>query len=238
MDRLWSGPQAHGKERVTEPTRIGQDTNWAQITVGAGHCLALKSDGSLWAWGLNDHGQVGDGSTNNQFTATQIGSDHDWAEIAAGAFSSFAVKKSGALWGWGCLVSQNPNVLFPEQINGGSNVVAISANDYCLFALRSDGTLWICGPNAPATASAYASAGTNTLMQIGKDRDWKDVYAGTRFFFARKRNGSWWVCGALRSTSGNPSLAAPKRLPLSFDPWSLAPGFGDALLLTKDGALW
>jgi hypothetical protein len=239
----WNGygvaTQAHAKERVSEPTRIGSDTSWTQIAVGAGHCLALKSDGSLWAWGQNDHGQVGDGSTNNQFTATQIGSDHDWGAIAAGAFSSFALKKNGTLWGWGYLMYQSPDALAPQQIDAGSNVVAISANEFCLFALRSDGTLWICGQNAPATASASATAATRTLVQIGKKHDWKEVYAGTRFFFARKRNGSWWVCGALDTGSGpSLSLASPKRLPLSFEPWSLAPGLGNALLLTKDGTLW
>jgi hypothetical protein len=54
-----------------------------------------------------------------------------------------------------------------------------------------------------------------------------------------KNNGSWWACGTIGG-SGNPSslLASPKRLPLSFEPWSLAPGLGDALLLTKDGGLW
>ena len=230
--------QAPPRERVTEPTRIGTDTDWTQIAVGAGHCLALKRDGSLWAWGQNEHGQVGDGTTSNQFKATRIGSGHDWRTIAAGDFESFALKADGTLWAWGLAAARGgrDDDLSPRQIDSSGNIAAISANDYILLALRSDGTVWIRGLNAQATASAYFSGPTSALVRIGKDSDWKEAYAGTRFFFARKRNGSWWVCGGCKGTT--PAIASPRRLPLNFEPCALAPGFGSALLLTKDGALW
>ena len=240
---LWCwgwGPasQAHWRERVAEPTRMGTDTNRTQIAAGAGHCLALKRDGSLWAWGQNDHGAVGDGTTNAQFVSTRIGPDHDWGVIAAGAASSFALKQDGTLWGWGYKMGRSGDELSPSQIDSTGNISAISAKDYCLLALRSDGTLWICGPNAHVTASAYVKAPTRTLVQVGNDKDWKETYAGIRFFLARKRNGSWWVCGSFRNAPDNRPLASPRRLPLSLEPWSLAPCFGGALLLTKDGAIW
>jgi hypothetical protein len=247
----WNGFGAatlgRSRERVTQPTRIGTDTNWTQIAAGAGHCLALKSDGSLWAWGQNDHGQVGDGTTSNQFVVTRIGTDHDWTTIAAGDFSSFALKRDGTLWGWGVADVMGPSAddLSPRQIDSAGNVVAISANNYILLALRSDSTLWICGANAHTTAPAFVGAPARALVQIGKAADWKEVYAGTRFFFARKRNGSWCVCGQCESPPrgapplwSSPRLASPRYLPLRFEPWALAPGFGDALLLTRDGSLW
>jgi hypothetical protein len=247
----WNGfgaaTQARSKERVTKPTRIGTDTNWTQIAAGAGHCLALKSDGSLWAWGQNDHGQVGDGTTRNQFAVTRIGTDHDWTTLTAGDFSSFALKRDGTLWGWGVadVMGRNADDLSPRQIDSAGNVVAISANDYILLALRSDSTLWICGANAHVTAPAYVSAPARALVQIGKAADWKEVYAGRRFFFARKRNNSWWVCGQCKCPPrsapplwSSPRPASPRRLPLRFEPWALAPGIGDALLLTRNGSLW
>ena len=247
----WNGfgaaTQARSRERVTRPTRIGTDTDWTQIAAGAGHCLALKSDGSLWAWGQNDHGQVGDGTTSNQFAVTRIGLDHDWTAIAAGDFNSFALKRDGRVWGWGVgdVMGRIADDLSPREIDSAGKVVAISANDYFLLALRSDGTLWICGANAHVTASAYVSAPARKLVQIGKAADWKEVYAGQRFFIARKRNGSWWVCGACQSPPrGAPvewssaCLASPRRLPLRFEPWALAPRLGSAFLLTRDGTLW
>jgi len=247
----WNGFGAatlgRSRERVTQPTRISTDTDWTQIAAGAGHCLALKSDGSLWAWGQNDHGQVGDGTTSNQFAVTRIGADHDWATVAAGDFSSFALKRDGTLWGWGLADITGPSAddLSPRPIDSSGIVVAISANDYFLLALRSDSTLWICGANAHITAPAYVSAPARALIQIGKAADWREVYAGRRFFFARKLNGSWWVCGQCKCPPrgapplwSSPHLASPRHLPLSFEPWALAPGLGDALLLTRDGSLW
>ena len=231
--------QASGKEgKVTAPTRIGTDSNWTQVAVGASHSLALKSDGSLWGWGQSDHGQVGDGETRNQSTVTQVGHDRDWRAIAAGDASSFALKRDGTLWGWG-LLSNKTNDVLPRPIDLGSNIVAIAANDYILLALRSDHTLWICGPNAPTAASADVKTATAILTQIGTSKDWKEVYAGTRFFMARKANGTWWVCGDYKWDPGdNRKLDAPRRLPISFEAWSIAPGLGDACLLTRDGALW
>ena len=56
---------------------------------------------------------------------------------------------------------------------------------------------------------------------------------------ARKANASWWVCGDYQWDPGDDrKLAAPRRLPLSLEAWSIAAGFGTACLLTRDGALW
>jgi hypothetical protein len=117
----------------------------------------------------------------------------------------------------------------------GGRITAISANDFLLLALRFDGTLWICGANAHAAASAYVKAATPNLIQIGKDNDWTEVYAATCGFFARKKDSSWWFSGMMQNGY---SLAKPRRLPISFDPWSFAPKLGDALFLTRDGTIW
>ncbi len=101
----WNGQGEVGQANLTNhygaPTRIGAETNWTQISAGTGFSLALRNDGSLWAWGRNDEGQLGDGTTNNTFVPAMIGKDRDWQTIAAGAGFSFALKSNGTLWGWG-----------------------------------------------------------------------------------------------------------------------------------------
>jgi len=237
---LWSW----GGNRQAKPTRIGTDTNWVQISVGAGHSLALKSDGSVWAWGQNERGQVGDGTISDKSTPTRIGKDNDWKTIAAGAFNSFALKTDGTIWAWGLdPVSGGKNDdLSPRQIDPGENWTAISASEYFLLGLKSDGTLWIGGQNARLAAPASFSGPTRNLAQIGPDADWRELYAGQTFFFARKKDGSWWVCG---DNSNGPlgigssvQVAAPRRLPFDFEPWAFAPGYGNTVLLTRDGTLW
>lgn len=84
-----------------EPVQIGDDTDWAMIAAGLYHSLALKSDGTLWAWGHNLYGQVGDGSTENKFAPTRVGDESDWIMIAAGHDHNIALKSDGTLWTWG-----------------------------------------------------------------------------------------------------------------------------------------
>ena len=66
--------------------------------------MALKQDGTLWAWGENSYGQLGVGDTTDRSSPTQVGSAHDWAAIAPGGADSYhtlALKKDGTLWAWG-----------------------------------------------------------------------------------------------------------------------------------------
>ncbi len=81
----WNDDGQLGQTNLTNhfetPTRIGSETNWTQISSDNFHSLALKNDGSLWAWGQNRWAQLGDGSTNNKSVPTKIGTDRDWRTI-------------------------------------------------------------------------------------------------------------------------------------------------------------
>jgi hypothetical protein len=73
-----------------------------QISSGEKHTLAIKKDGSLWAWGDNSFGQLGDGTTGGFASLpVQVGTSREWASVACGSFSSFAIKRDGSLWAWG-----------------------------------------------------------------------------------------------------------------------------------------
>ena len=76
---------------------------WAAVACGSYHTLALKQNGTLWAWGLNDYGQLGQGTIDGSAhaTPTQVGHAHDWATVSCGYGDSFAVKRDGTLWAWG-----------------------------------------------------------------------------------------------------------------------------------------
>jgi len=88
--------------------RIGNDSNWASVASGGGgnvstpgHALAIKLDGSLWAWGMNDHGQLGLGDNTDRNELVRVGIDNNWAIVAAGGTHSLAIKTNGGLWAWG-----------------------------------------------------------------------------------------------------------------------------------------
>lgn len=79
------------------PIRIGTATDWETISVGSNHSLALKTNGTIWAWGYNLNGQLGNGNSSILLSPTIIGTDTDWISISAGGNSSYAIKSNGQL---------------------------------------------------------------------------------------------------------------------------------------------
>jgi alpha-tubulin suppressor-like RCC1 family protein/ankyrin repeat protein len=94
-------PQTSGKR--TSPGQIGTDTDWETVSVGWSHASAIKTDGSLWAWGMNNQGGglFGNGTTTNSWLPVQIGTDYDWVSIDQGYQYTVAMKSDGSLWSWG-----------------------------------------------------------------------------------------------------------------------------------------
>ena len=160
--------------QVLGPSGAGTLTGVIAISAKGYHSLALKSDGTVWAWGDNRFGQVGNNTTTQSNAPVQVvgpggtGTLSGIVAIAAGDIHSLALKSDGTLWAWG--VNQwgelgdntTTNRSAPVQVldSGGtgalSNVVAISANAAHSLALKSDGTVWSWGYNF------YGQLGNNT----------------------------------------------------------------------------
>ena len=74
---------------------------WKLVVVGGEHTIGIKSDGTLWGWGRNNYGQLGNGTYVNSLVPIQIGADNDWDTVSAGFDFTLAVKNDGTLWGLG-----------------------------------------------------------------------------------------------------------------------------------------
>ncbi|MFP3835981.1 hypothetical protein SCA31_24090, partial [Chryseobacterium sp. SIMBA_028] len=81
----------------TVPTQIGTATNWLKIYAGSAHTVGLKIDGTLWAWGFNAYGQLGDGTFASKNVPVQIGTATNWQTIIAGSAQTIAIKTNGTL---------------------------------------------------------------------------------------------------------------------------------------------
>ena len=197
------------------PKQIGTDNHWASVAVGFGHTLALKTNGTLWSWGYNFNGQLGDGTRDDHNEPRQVGTDSNWVRIAAGSNHSLALRKDDAsvtLWTWGTNEygqlgdGQDPSVepfyINPEQIGTATNWSDIASSSYHSVALRSDGTLWTWGDNA------YGEIGDGqdpTLepyvvspKQVGFATDWVSISAARHNTLGLRDDGtnvSLWIWG-------------------------------------------
>jgi alpha-tubulin suppressor-like RCC1 family protein/PKD repeat protein len=223
-------------------------THWVSIAAGEEHTIALKSDGTLWAWGRNAYGQLGDGTTTDRYSPTQIGTDTDWVSIAAGSRHTIALKSDGTLWAWGANgVGQlgdgtTTDRYSPTQIGTDTDWVSIAAGGYFTIALKSDGTLWAWGANGVGQLGDGTTTRSLVPKKIGTDTDWVSIAAGTRHTIALKSYGTLWAWGANESGQLGVGMAQEfigiPMLVLLYKSDFVAAGGYFTIALKSDGTLW
>jgi alpha-tubulin suppressor-like RCC1 family protein len=155
----------------------------ASISGGARHTLALRNDGQVFSWGFNIHGQLGDGTNNDQPTPVRVQAKNDIVAISAGGTHSLALTSQGTVLSWGNnsggqlgngIFSYQSNI--PVVVGGANDIIAISASGLHSLALKSDGTVigWgqnnigqlTSNANFPLQNSPIAIAGVNNIVSI------------------------------------------------------------------------
>ena len=168
---------------------VAGGTNWASMATGYRSTAAIKTDGTLWVWGRNNNGQLGDNSTINKSSPIQtVSGGSNWSQITVGYMSMAAIKTDGTLWNWGDNLfgtlgdNTNINKSSPVQtISGTSNWSRVSSGTYTTAAVKTDGTLWIWGANFQGqmaqnnlTISSYSSP----VQTVSGGSTWKTVSVG------------------------------------------------------------
>jgi uncharacterized repeat protein (TIGR02543 family) len=229
-----------------------QAAGWASAEGGGLHSLAIQSDGSLWAWGNNNFGQVGDGTTTggNRLSPLKIGMATDWAAVAAGYEHSLALKTNGTLWSWGYNstyqlgIGIGPDRMAPGQVGSYTDWFFIAGGYYHNLALKSDGTLWAWGYNADGQLGNGSFIWGQTPTQIGTDNNWIAIAANQQNSLGQKSDGSLYAWGdnsygQLGIDDGAPNKLDPTPVALPSDPVkSMAAGNRHGLAVLNDGTLW
>lgn len=137
---------------ATLPMPVEGLTEAVAIAAGGGHLLALRKDGSVWAWGFNSNGQLGRATSGEVDTApTPVAGLEDVTAVEAGTRFSVALKADGTVWAWGqnidCELGDGTTVdrTQPAPVPGIADVAAISAGAGSVLALKHDGTVWAWG---------------------------------------------------------------------------------------------
>ncbi|MCI0535047.1 MAG: Ig-like domain-containing protein [Verrucomicrobiales bacterium] len=243
---------------LRKPAQIGRETDWLTVEAGFSHTVALKKDGSLWTWGFNGDGQLGDGTQNDRSMPAQLGSDKDWKWISAGSGHTLAIKTDGSLWSWGG--NRNGQLgdgtrearLTPVRVGTGTDWFVVVAGSNHTLALKTDGTLWAWGSNSSGKLGDGSGEEQLTPVWIGTDKDWSYLAAFAGSSFAVKTDGSLWAWGSNSSGQLGDGTTnrreTPTRIGLGND-WDMLgggsafdfPSLADytfTLGLKLDGSLW
>ncbi|MCL9804079.1 T9SS type A sorting domain-containing protein [Flavobacterium amniphilum] len=247
-----SGQLGTGENNSTinkSPKQVGTDGNWSRISAGNSHNLAIKTDGTLWAWGRNSDGQIGIGSNASSFnTPQQIGTDTDWAYISAGDEFSLALKTNGTLWAWGDNFfgqlgdNSTDDRNAPVQIGTATNWVSISAGTQHSLAVKTNGELWAWGTNNTSRFGTNTPATSYAPMQIGTDTDWSKVLAGRDHGVGIKTNGTFWTWGGNTTGQLGDGSTVDKTTPINIASLNgavkIAKGHQHTAVIKNDGSIW
>ncbi len=201
-------------DRTAVPQQVGTATDWVSATSGVSRVYVLKSDGTLWAAGMNSKGVQGTGSSSKNTVLTQVPGE-GWAKVATTRFfghSTLAIKTDGSLWAWGegemgvLGIGKYTNSSTPVRVGTDTDWVDISVGVMHALAVKSDGTLWGWGFNQESQLMNLPAA-NNAPVQLGTDTDWASVTAIDYCSYGIKKDGTLWKWGVeFVGDDNNPSV--------------------------------
>ena len=241
------------------PVQVAGLSDVVAVAAGYGHSLALKRDGTVWAWGFNGHGQLGDGTTETRTAPIQVRGLAGVKWIAAGDAHSLAVKSDGTVWTWGSNVGgqlgdgTTTDRPLPVPVNALSGTVAVAAGRYHTLALTQDGTVWACGDNQ------FGQLGDGVELQpgpfdaqlgpfeVGGMTGVTKIAAGLTHSLALKSDGTLWAWGdnsagelgdGTRRDLDWPDRSTPVKVSGLASVAAIEGGADVSLAVTGDGEVW
>lgn len=237
------------------PQQIGTNTNWQAVSAGRDHVVALREDGSLWTWGGNPWGQLGNGSNASASRPQPVQPEHRWKSAAAGSTHTAAVRADGTLWTWGdnregqmgngTLTRDDfihHGTTTPQQAGTETNWEAVSARGNRTLASRNDGTLWSWGENYAGQGGTGTNGRTNLRPQpVSSELTWQAFAAGNRHTVALSGGRLWaWGANSLGQLGNGTNASSNVPLQISNEAaWAaIATGYEHTVALQRDGTLW
>ncbi|MCL2557379.1 MAG: hypothetical protein FWE09_02770, partial [Treponema sp.] len=228
--------------------------SWSSVAAGGNHSAVIGADGSLWTWGANNAGQVGDGTTEDRDRPVRIGAGQAWASVSAGAGFTSAIASDGSLWLWGNNANgqlgdgTTTNRALPVRLDargGPSSWTSVSAGSSHALAIGSDGSLWAWGSGTRGQLGNGRMADSRVPVRVGESYGWAHASAGDGHSAAIMADGSLWTWGSnsngqLGSGASGPRTerSSPVRVGSDNDWAFVSAGWAHTVAVRTDLSLW
>lgn len=201
--QLGQGDQYPGRDQPL-PVQVGTNRDWTFVAAGQGHSCGIRAPGTLFCWGRNTDGELGQGGTQDAEIRSpiQVGKDSDWVEVTCGQDQTCARKADGRLFCWGNMASGALGVgdvaarSTPAEVPAVSDWVLVSTNTFHTCGLRASGQIWCAGRNTEGQLGTPSRVDANpNMQQADPNGGWVEVRTGRFFTCGRKGDGTVWCQG-------------------------------------------
>jgi YD repeat-containing protein len=212
------------------------------------HTIAVKTDSTVWAWGANWDGQLGDGTTTDRSTPVQVSGLADVSAIAGGGSHTIALKTDGTVWAWGYNWhgqlgdGTTTDSSLPVQVSGLADVSAIAGGSYHTIVLKADGTVWAWGYNGSGQLGDGTTTDRSTPVQVSGLADVAAIAGGYSHTIALKTDGTIWAWGwneyGQLGDGTTTDRSSPVQVSGLSDVAAIAAGGHHTIVLKADGTVW
>jgi alpha-tubulin suppressor-like RCC1 family protein len=213
----------NGQGSKTSPYSISTDNTWKDVVCGSYYSLALKNDGSLWAWGFNFYGRTGILNATGVVRLPTKVNNFNWVAIGTSDQASYGIKDDGSLWAWGNNSSGQLgdstliNKFTPIRIGFDSDWKSIMGGDDRVLAIKQNGSLWSWGFNRNGNFGDNSITSKIIPTKIGIENNWAKILSVSDLAtFALKEDQSIWGWGknlsGLVDSTVNGDIPLPRKL--------------------------
>lgn len=223
-------------------------TNVTAIAAGGIHTVALRTDGTVWAWGGNGYGQLGNRTTVSNSMLVQVEGLTNVISVAAGDYHTIALKADGTVWGWGLnhygQLGSGTTIASdtPIQVVGLTDVASIATRGHYTFAIKNDGTVWAWGYNSYGQLGDGTTTVSSTPVQISALTEVISITTGDRHTVALKTDGTVWAWGGNYYGQLGDGTTTESFIPVQVsgltDIVAISAGDFHTLAIKTDGTAW
>jgi alpha-tubulin suppressor-like RCC1 family protein len=237
----------------TPVTTFAGGSNWKQVSIGKRSVsTTIKTDGTLWTWGQNSYGGLGDNTLTSRLTpVTTFAGGNNWKQVSSGYHQIAAIKTDGTLWTWGDgrngAVGNNTSTSRSTPVTtfaGGTNWKQVACGSQHMAAIKTDGTLWTWGDNYGTKLGINATGARSTpVTTFAGGTNWKQVSCANNYTAAIKTDGTLWTWGANYSSMLGDNTSTSRLTPVTTfaggNNWKqVSCGRYHASAIKTDGTLW